>query len=136
VLDSRRRTFVEVVRTNPRARAVVAFRTLNVSIPGHSHHDSHATITGLPNLQGHLSLASNRPQGRDISTLSKALRAQVTNCIRFSAGNNDLLEFLGDRLVKLITALIVEGVKIDECNHTVRLLEYIEYLSGMCAHWM
>jgi len=46
------------------------------------------------------------------------------------------LEFLGDRLVKLITALIVEGVKIDEYHDTVRLLEYIEYLSGMRAHWM
>lgn len=82
-----------------------------------------STATGRSNLQDHLSLASNRPRGRDIPTLGKALRAQATNCIRFSAENNDLLEFLGDRLVNLITALIVEEVKIDKCHHTVRLLE-------------
>lgn len=93
-----------------------------------------STATGLSNLQGHLSLAANRPRGRDIPILNKALRTQATNCIRFSAENNDLLEFLGDRLVNLITALIVEEVKIDKCHHTVRLVEYIEDLSGVCAH--
>jgi len=82
-----------------------------------------STATGLSNLQDHLSLVSNRPRVRDIPTLSKALRIQATNCIRFSAENNDLLEFLGDRLVNLITALIVEEVKIDKCHHTVRLPE-------------
>jgi len=55
-------------------------------------------ITGLPNLLGHLSLASNRPRGRENPTFSKALRAQPTNCIRFSAENINLLEFLGDRI--------------------------------------
>ena len=91
--------------------------------------------TGLSSLQGHLSLASNRPRGRDIPALSKALRAQATNCIRLSAENNDLLEFLGDRLVNLITALIVEEVKIDKCHHTVRPIEHIELLLSVCAHW-
>jgi len=41
------------------------------------------------------------------------------------------LEFLGDRLANLITALIVEEVKIDKCHHTVRLLEHIEYFLGV-----
>src|SRR5882757_4733722 len=89
--------------------------------------------TGLSNLQDHLSLSSNRPRARDIPTLSKALRAQATNCVRFSAENNDLLEFLGDRLVNLITALIVEEVKLDKCHHTVRLLERIGSF-GLCAY--
>lgn len=31
------------------------------------------------------------------------------------------MEFLGDRLVNLITALIVEEVKIDKCHHTVSM---------------
>ena len=35
------------------------------------------------------------------------------------------MEFLGDRLVNLITALIVEEVKIDKCHHTVRLIERV-----------
>ena len=84
-----------------------------------------STATGLSNLQDHLSLVSNRPRARDIPTLSKALRAQATNCVRFSAENNDLLEFLGDRLVNLVAALIVEEVKVDKCHHTVRLLHHI-----------
>jgi len=82
-----------------------------------------STATGLSNLQDHLSLVSNRPRAHEIPTLGKALRAQATNCIRFSVENNDLLEFLGDRLVNLITALIVEEVKLDKCHHTVRLSE-------------
>ena len=97
------------------------------------HHDSHATITGLSSLQGHLSLASNRPRGRDIHTPIKALRAQATNCIRLSVENNDFLEFLGDGLVNLITALIFEEVKIDKCHHTVRMLGYLEYLLSVCS---
>ena len=44
------------------------------------------------------------------------------------------MEFLGDRLVNLITVLIVEEVKIDEYRHTVRLLELIEYSFNVCAH--
>ena len=84
------------------------------------------TTTGLSKLQDHLSLVSNRPHFRDIPALSK-LRTQATNCIRFSARNNDLLEFLGDRLVNLITALIVEEVKVDKCHHTVRLLEHVVF---------
>lgn len=83
------------------------------------------TATGLSNLQDHLSLVSNRPRTRDIPTLSEDLRAQATNCIRFSPGNNDLLEFLGDRLVNLITALIVEEVKVDKCHHSVSILGHI-----------
>ena len=86
------------------------------------------------NLQDHLSLASNRPRTRDIPTLPKALRRQATNSIRFSAENNDLLEFLGDRLVNLITALIVEEVKIDKCHHTVRSLASLMILR--VAHGM
>jgi len=82
---------------------------------------SPSTAVALSNLQDHLSLVCNRPRARDIPFLSKALRAQATNCVRYSAENNDLLEFLGDRLVNLITALIVEEVKIDKCHHTVCL---------------
>jgi hypothetical protein len=82
-----------------------------------------STATGLSNLQDHLSLISNRPHVHDIPILSKDLRAQATNCIRFSEKNNDLLEFLGDRLVNLVAALIVEEVKVDKCHHTVRLLD-------------
>ena len=83
-----------------------------------------STATGLSNLQDRLSLVFSKSQARDIPTLSIALRAQATNCIRFSAENNDLLEFLGDRLVNLITALLVEEIKIDKCHHSVRLLVY------------
>lgn len=90
-----------------------------------------STATGLSNLQDRLSLVFGRSQARDIPILSKALRAQATNCIRFSAENNDLLEFLGDRLVNLITALLVEEVKIDKCHHSVRLLGYIRGLAGV-----
>lgn len=82
------------------------------------------TVTGLSNLQDHLSLISNRLRACGIPPIGEALRAQATNCIRFSVENNDLLEFLGDRLVNLITALIVEEVKVDKCHHTVRLLEH------------
>lgn len=82
------------------------------------------TATGLSNLQDHLSLTSNRPRPHEIPTLPKRLRAQATNCVRFSVKNNDLLEFLGDRLVNLVAALIVEEVKIDKCHHTVRPLDY------------
>lgn len=83
-----------------------------------------STATRLSNLQDHLSLVSNRPLACDIPTLSEESRAQATNCIRFSKRNNDLLEFLGDRLVNLVAALIVEEVKIDKCHHTVRTLEH------------
>jgi len=99
-------------------------------------HMAPSTVTGLSNLQGHLALVSNRPRARDIPTLSTALRAQATNCIRFSAENNDLLEFLGDRLVNLITALIVEEVKLDKCHHTVRLLVHTKDIPGVRAHWL
>lgn len=92
------------------------------------------TATGLSNLQDHLSLVSNRPLARAIPILNNALRAQATNCIRFSVENNDLLEFLGDRLVNLITALIVEEVKVDKCHHTVRLLENSVSSLGIRAH--
>lgn len=95
-----------------------------------------STATGLSNLQNHLSFTSNQPRARDIPTLTKALRAQATNCIRFSVENNDLLEFLGDRLVNLITALIVEEVRIDKCHHTVRLLEHVSVYGGVRAHEM
>lgn len=95
-----------------------------------------STATGLSNLQDHLSLVSNRPRVHDIPTLSKALRAQATNCIRFSTENNDLLEFLGDRLVNLVAALIVEEVKVDKCHHSVRLLDHIRYFLRTYAHMM
>ena len=95
-------------------------RSVNISISGRIHM-APSTVVGLSNLQDHLSLVCNRPRARDIPFLSKALRAQATNCVRHSAENNDLLEFLGDRLVNLITALIVEEVKVDKCHHTVRL---------------
>ena len=32
--------------------------------------------------------------------------------------------------------MIVEEVKIDKRHHTVRLLGYLEYLLGVCVHWM
>ena len=83
------------------------------------------TANGLSNLQDHLSLVSNRPRACDIPTLSRKLHVQANNCIRFSEKNNDLLEFLGDRLVNLVAALIVEEVKVDKCHHTVRILEHI-----------
>lgn len=83
------------------------------------------TTTRLSCLQDHLSLVSNRPRVRDIPTIDKDLRAIANNCVRFSPENNDLLEFLGDRLVNLVAALIVEEVKVDKCHHTVRLLDYI-----------
>jgi hypothetical protein len=110
--------------------------TLNISILGHAvaHIMAPSTATKLSNLQDHLSLACNRPRVRDIPTLSKALRAQAINCVRFSAENNDLLEFLGDRLVNLISALIVEEVKLDKCHHTVRLLRHLNDLMGVRAH--
>ena len=94
-------------------------------------HMAPSTVAGLSNLQNHLALVSNRPRARDIPTLTKALRAQATNCVRFSAENNDLLEFLGDRLVNLITALIVEEVKVDKCHHTVRLLVRVRGVRGV-----
>lgn len=46
------------------------------------------------------------------------------------------MEFLGDRLVNLITALIVEEVRIDKCHHTVRLLEHVSVYGGVRAHEM
>lgn len=92
---------------------------------------STATTLGLSNLQDHLSLVCNRPLPRNIPYLSKALRAQATNCVRFSKENNDLLEFLGDRLINLISALIVEEVKVDKCHHTVRLLELERVVSRL-----
>lgn len=95
-----------------------------------------STVTGLSNLQDHLSLVSNRPQARAIPTLNKALRAQATNSVRFSVENNDLLEFLGDRLVNLVTALIVEEVKVDKCHHTVRTLGRVAVFSGVRTHGM
>ena len=90
-----------------------------------------STATGLSNLQDRLSLVFSKPQARAIPTISKALRAQAANCIRFSAENNDLLEFLGDRLVNLITALVVEEVKIDKCHHSVRPLGYTGDSAGV-----
>ena len=73
----------------------------------HFHFGTHcmalSTAMGLSNLQDHLSLVCNRPRACDVPLLSKPLCAQATNCVRYSAENNDLLEFLGDRLVNLIT---------------------------------
>ncbi|TFY79500.1 hypothetical protein EWM64_g4516 [Hericium alpestre] len=69
-------------------------------------------------LQDFLNLASNRPKLRDVPKLSNDLLTRVRNSKRHSTHNNDLLEFLGDRCVNLIAAMLVERVRVDKVHHT------------------
>lgn len=74
----------------------------------------------LTYLQDFLNQNKNRPSIRDIPSLNNRLLKRARNCIRFSVDNNDLLEFIGDRAVNLVTALLVEKVKLSKSHHTVR----------------
>lgn len=76
----------------------------------------------LTGLQDYLTIVSNRPRTRDVPSLSEPLLSQARNSARHSVDNNDLLEFLGDRLVNLVTAVIIEKVSLDKAHHSVRML--------------
>ncbi|THH12648.1 hypothetical protein EW146_g7501 [Bondarzewia mesenterica] len=79
--------------------------------------DSEKVIRPLTCLQTHLNLVNNRPRTRDIPTLHEPLLTRARNSIRHSHDNNDLLEYLGDRCVNLITALLVDQVRVSKSHH-------------------
>ncbi|KAJ7481491.1 hypothetical protein FB451DRAFT_1030541, partial [Mycena latifolia] len=64
-------------------------------------------------LQAYLDSAKHKSSHRlPLSALSPNLFRQVTNSIKHSTDNNDLLEFIGDRAVNLACALLVDKEKV------------------------
>ncbi|KII91832.1 hypothetical protein PLICRDRAFT_80058, partial [Plicaturopsis crispa FD-325 SS-3] len=68
-------------------------------------------------LQDYLNQVSYRPRIKDIPSLNTELLERARNCIKHSRNNNDLLEFLGDRVLNLVCALIVEKASIGREHH-------------------
>ncbi|KAH8101763.1 hypothetical protein BXZ70DRAFT_74637 [Cristinia sonorae] len=64
----------------------------------------------------------NKPHSRvsvkDLPPLPEALLKQARNCIIHTANNNDLLEFVGDRLVNLFAASLVDKMKLNTAHHS------------------
>jgi hypothetical protein len=63
-----------------------------------------------------------RPNPEDVPQISRSLLRRARNCIVGSEGNNDLLEFVGDRVLNFYIAELVERVKISRAHHTVSFL--------------
>ncbi|KAI0088234.1 ribonuclease III domain-containing protein [Irpex rosettiformis] len=58
----------------------------------------------------------HRPHAEDMPTLSSALLDRTFNCVYGSEENNDLLEFIGDRVLNFYTAELVDTVKITRAH--------------------
>lgn len=71
------------------------------------------------------------PKIRDVPQLHPDLLNRVRNAIPWSADNNDLLEFIGDRAVNLHCAILVEDIKLSKAHHRVSpvLFVYLNLLS-------
>ncbi|KAH9942047.1 ribonuclease III domain-containing protein [Amylocystis lapponica] len=72
----------------------------------------------LTDVQDYLNQVKNRPHIRNVPSLNKDLLIRARNGIRHSVDNNDLLEFIGDRALNLIGALLVERDKLSKAHHT------------------
>lgn len=60
-----------------------------------------------------------RPRPQDIPKLSPTLLGRALNCVHASEGNNDLLEFVGDRVLNFYTAEFVNTFKITRAHSAV-----------------
>lgn len=60
-----------------------------------------------------------RPRPQDIPKLSPTLLGRALNCVHASEGNNDLLEFVGDRVLNFYTAEFVDTFKITRAHSAV-----------------
>lgn len=73
----------------------------------------------LTALQHYFGLVSNRPRTKDVPKISEHVLSRARNSVRNSPGNNDLLEFIGDRCVNLAAALLVAKVRVSWKHHLV-----------------
>lgn len=73
----------------------------------------------LTALQHYFGLISNRPHPKDVPSISEPLLTRTRNSRRNSPENNDLLEFVGDRCVNLVVALLVDKVRVSWRHHIV-----------------
>ncbi|KIP05636.1 hypothetical protein PHLGIDRAFT_58342, partial [Phlebiopsis gigantea 11061_1 CR5-6] len=68
-------------------------------------------------LRDHFKRHKDRPSQKDIPRLNEVLLKRARNSVPRSEDNNDLLEFIGDRCVNLICAIMVEDVKLSTTHH-------------------
>ena len=61
----------------------------------------------------------DRPHFEDMPKLPPALLERALNCVYGTEGNNDLLEFVGDRVLNFYTAELVDTVKITRAHAAV-----------------
>lgn len=73
----------------------------------------------LTALQHYFGLVSNRPHPKDVPYISEPLLSKTRNSKRNSPENNELLEFVGDRCVNLVAALLVDKVRVSWKHHLV-----------------
>lgn len=88
-------------------------------ITSSSSHKSSFTPKPSNCVQEFLNVASNRMSLRELPHINASLRKRAQNAIRNVEQNNDLLEFIGDRAVNLVMAIMVEEVKISYAHHKV-----------------
>ncbi|OCH92748.1 hypothetical protein OBBRIDRAFT_811482 [Obba rivulosa] len=80
-------------------------------------HNAQIDCRPLTGLQDYLNQVRHRPSTRNVPQLEAALMERAKNSRHRTPNNNDLLEFIGDRAVNLIGALLVEKVKLSKANH-------------------
>jgi dsRNA-specific ribonuclease len=82
----------------------------------------------LTNLHDYLNKHKDKPRIQDLPRLNEDLLKRARNCIPWSVDNNDLLEFIGDRVVNLLCAVLVEDVRLSKAHHRVGLPPYLTCL--------
>ncbi|EMD37057.1 hypothetical protein CERSUDRAFT_51627 [Gelatoporia subvermispora B] len=80
-------------------------------------HDKGASHRPLTGLQEYMNQIRLRPITRNAPRIEAPLRDIMKNSRRLTSDNNDVLEFIGDRAVNLVSALLVEKVKLSNANH-------------------
>lgn len=91
------------------------------------------TTTFVPTaLREHFIQHKDRPLPKDVPRLNESLLKRARNCVPRSEENNDLLEFIGDRAVNLICAILVEDVKLSKAHHEVWESRW-SYTSKICG---
>ena len=78
----------------------------------------------------YLNWSDNWRDLKDLPTLAKARLRPAQNSVKRSKDNNDLLEFIGDRVVNLACSLIVDKVKESSDHH--RFTWLYSYMCTVC----
>ncbi|KAI0080426.1 hypothetical protein K474DRAFT_254773 [Panus rudis PR-1116 ss-1] len=85
----------------------------------HEHDDEKRNPDSLTYLREYLNKMVDSSARRNMPVLNPALRERARNCIKRSEENNDLLEFIGDRAINLIAALLVDKNKLNSIHHSI-----------------